>query len=122
MTRTPLVAQLVDEVHELAGVVPVLAVGGLIQDDDVAFLADHGGHRQPAGLAAREGQRVVVLVTDQVKLPQEPVDPLRWGASDGELGSHGGGHELVLRILEDVADQVPALADVPAADHCLVGA
>ena len=42
--RAPLVAQLVDEVHELAGVVPVLPVSGLVQDDDVALLADHGGH------------------------------------------------------------------------------
>ena len=117
--RAPLMAQLVDEVHELAGVVPVLPVGGLVQDDDVALLADHGGHRQPPGLAAREGQGMVVPVGDQVELLKELVDPRLRGPSDGELGSDGGGHELVLGVLEDVSDQVPALADVPATDHCL---
>ena len=73
--RTPLVAQLVDEVHELAGVVPVLPVSGLVQDDDVAFLADHGGHGEPAGLTSREGQGVVVPMGNEVELLKEPVNP-----------------------------------------------
>ena len=117
--RASLVAQLVDEVHELAGVIPVLPVGGLVEDDDVALLADHGGHREPAGLTAREGQGMVVPVGGQVELLKELIDPLRRGPSDSELGPDGGGHELVLRILEDVSDQVPALADVPATDYRL---
>ena len=62
---------------------------------------------------------MVVPVGGQVELLKELIDPLRRGPSDGELGSDGGGHELVLRILEDVSDQVPALADVPATDHRL---
>ena len=119
--RAPLVAQLVDDVHELAGVVPALLVGGFIEDDDVALLADHGGHREPAGLTARERQGMVVPVGDQVELLKKLVGPRLRGPSDGKLGSHGGGHELVLRVLEDVADQMPALADVPAADHRFAG-
>ena len=62
---------------------------------------------------------MVVPVGGQVELLEELTDPLRRGPSDGELCPDGGGHELVLRILEDVADQVPALADVPATDHRL---
>ena len=68
-------AQLVDESHQLAGVVPVLPVSGLVQDDDVAFLADHGGHGEPAGLTSREGQGVVVPMGNEVELLKEPVNP-----------------------------------------------
>ena len=64
---------------------------------------------------------MVVPVGGQVELLKELIDPLRRGPSDGELGSDGGGHELVLRILEDVSNQVPALADILATDRCLVG-
>ena len=64
---------------------------------------------------------MVVPVGGQVELLEELIDPLRRGPSDGELCPDGGGHELVLGVLEDVSDQVPALADVPAANHCLVG-
>ena len=64
---------------------------------------------------------MVVPVGGQVELLEELTDPLRRGPSDGELRPDGGGHELVLGVLKDVSDQVPALADVPAANHCLVG-
>ena len=62
---------------------------------------------------------MVVPVGGQVELLEELIDPFRRGPSDGEFCPDGGGHELVLRILEDVSNQVPALADILATDHRL---
>ncbi len=110
--RVVALAQSHHESHEELRALVILAYRRLVEDEQAWFEHQHGGDAQPPAFAETQAERRPVDIAGEVHDAEHLVDPLadrrlRHAAhrqAIGDLVPDAVGHELVVGVLEHVAD------------------